>query len=131
IFHIYTAGFGTLLAVKQRALHLVFIMAMAFIIYPASTKIKDKNKVPFYDYILGGLGIIVFGYLIVNFDANIAKGGIPTTVDLVFGSLAILLVLEVTRRSVGNALPIVAIVFLVYSTQIGPYFPGILAHRGY
>src|SRR5690554_5068962 len=106
-------------------MHLVFVMAMAFLIYPISTKMKNKDKVPFYDYILGILGIIVFGYLIVNFEANIAKGGQATTLDLIFGTLAILLVLEITRRSVGMALPIVAIIFLLYATKIGPYFPGI------
>jgi len=130
VFHLYTAAFGTLLAVKQRALHLVFVMAIGFMIYPATSK-ASKKKVPFYDYILAILGIIVFGYLIVNFDANIAKGGQANTIDLILGSLAILLVLEIARRTVGMALPIVAIVFLLYATKLGPSFPGIFAHRGY
>lgn len=130
LFHLYTAYFGTLLAVKQRSLHLVFVLAMGFMVFPINSKAK-KDKVPFYDYILAALGIIVFGYLILNYDANIAKGGKAALEDLILGSLAILLVLEITRRSVGAALPIVAIIFLLYASKLGPLFPGILAHRGY
>ena len=129
-FHLYTSFAGTLLAVKQRAVHLSFVMVLAFMIYPA-TKKSSKTVVPWYDYILSALGLVVFGYLIVNFDGIIAKGGTPETIDLVLGSLALLLVLEVTRRSVGPELPIVAIIFLIYATKLGPSFPGLLAHRGY
>ena len=129
-FHLYTAFAGTLLAVKQRAVHLSFVMVLAFMIYPA-TKKSSKSRVPWYDYVLAGLGLLVFGYLIVNFEGIIAKGGTPETIDLVFGCLALLLVLEVTRRAVGPELPIVAIIFLVYATKLGPNFPGLLAHRGY
>ena len=129
VFHLYTAAFGTLLALNKE--HYIGIrMAIGFMIYPATSK-ASKKKVPFYDYILAILGIIVFGYLIVNFDANIAKGGQANTIDLILGSLAILLVLEIARRTVGMALPIVAIVFLLYATKLGPSFPGIFAHRGY
>ncbi|PLX34515.1 MAG: C4-dicarboxylate ABC transporter permease [Clostridiales bacterium] len=129
-FHLYTSFAGTLLAVKQRAVHLCFVMVLAFMIYPA-TKKASKTKVPWYDYLLSALGLTVFGYLIVNFEGIIAKGGTPETIDLVFGTLALLLVLEVTRRAVGPELPIVAIIFLLYATKMGPSFPGLLAHRGY
>ncbi len=130
VFHLYTAAFGTLLAVKQRSLHLIFALAMGFMIFPINSKAR-KDKVPLYDYALSILAIIVFGYLIVNYDANIAKGGRAAMEDLIFGSLAILLVLEITRRTAGIALPIVAITFLLYASKLGPNFPGILAHRGY
>ncbi len=129
-FHLYTSFAGTLLAVKQRAVHLCFVMVLAFMIYPA-TKKASKTKVPWYDYLLSALGLTVFGYLIVNFEGIIAKGGTPETIDLVLGTIALLLVLEVTRRSVGPELPIVAIIFLMYATKMGPNFPGLLAHRGY
>ena len=94
---------------------------MGFMVFPINSKAK-KDKVPFYDYILAALGIIVFGYLILNYDANIAKGGKAALEDLILGSLAILLVLEITRRSVGAALPIVAIIFLLYASKLGPLF---------
>ena len=45
------------------------------------------------------------------------------------GIVAILLVLEATRRTIGAALPIVAIVFLLYGFA-GPWLFGWLYHRG-
>ncbi|MGI6066203.1 MAG: TRAP transporter permease, partial [Bacillota bacterium] len=53
-----------------------------------------------------------------------------TNFDFIFGTLAVLLIIEGTRRSLGWALPAVALVFLAYAFA-GPYLPGILTHRGY
>lgn len=33
-FHIYTSGFGLLLAIKQRAIHLAFVLFLVYILYP-------------------------------------------------------------------------------------------------
>src|SRR5699024_3751751 len=45
------------------------------------------------------------------------------------GAVAILLVLEATRRSVGLPIVIISILFILYALY-GPQMPGILAHRG-
>src|SRR5690606_36883514 len=49
--------------------------------------------------------------------------------DYFFGIVVLILVLEMTRRSMGWPLVIVALVFIVY-TLYGQYFPGILQHSG-
>ncbi|MCC8193339.1 MAG: TRAP transporter permease, partial [Deltaproteobacteria bacterium] len=49
---------------------------------------------------------------------------------IILGIFMILLVIEATRRSMGWPLPIVATVALVYGI-FGPYFPGMLGHRGF
>src|SRR5690606_5156534 len=82
------------------------------------------------DFILMAIGVVVFGYVFLFPEQLALKGGNATTMDLVFGILAILLTLEVTRRVVGPELPIVAIVFLAYA-YFGPQMPGVLAHRGF
>jgi TRAP transporter 4TM/12TM fusion protein len=46
------------------------------------------------------------------------------------GVLTIVLVLEASRRAVGWPLVIITSLFIFYGL-FGPYFPGILAHRGY
>ena len=46
-----------------------------------------------------------------------------TRMDMVVGITATLLVLEATRRTIGAALPIVAIVFLIYGFA-GPWLYG-------
>ncbi|MFM9942354.1 MAG: TRAP transporter permease [Hyphomicrobiaceae bacterium] len=55
--------------------------------------------------------------------------GNPLVMDWVMGTACILIVLEACRRSVGAALPIIAIVLLLYA-YFGPNLPGILRHAG-
>ncbi|SMP44855.1 TRAP transporter permease [Anoxynatronum buryatiense] len=132
LFHMYTAFFGTLLSMRQRSLHIIFAFVIGFMLYPMSKKSKAKhgNRIPYYDYLLALVAVIVFGYLFVNFQAIAIRGGIMETQDYVLGFMAILVVLEITRRVVGPELPIVAIIFILYA-KFGPMMPGLLAHRGY
>lgn len=129
LFHLYTAGFGTLLSVKQRSIHIIFAFTLGFLLFPASKK-SDRSKPSKLDYILIIANIIVFGYLFVFVEEIAFKGGNLNTIDILLGSLAMLLTLEVTRRAVGPELPIVAIIFILYA-RFGPYMPGLLGHRGF
>lgn len=129
VFHLYTAGFGTLLSFKQRSLHIMFAFVLGIMLFPATAK-SDKKKPSILDYLLVGLVLIVFGYIFIFTETVMLKGGKAETLDLVLGGLAILLTLEVTRRVVGPELPIVAILFLAYAA-FGPNMPGLLAHRGF
>ncbi len=129
LFHLYTAGFGTLLSYKQRSLHIMFAFVLGFLLYPSGKK-SNKENPSFLDYICITLTVLVFGYIFVFSDIIAAKGGSATSIDLVLGMLAILITLEITRRAVGPELPIVAILFLIYA-YFGPYMPGLLAHRGF
>lgn len=129
LFHLYTAGFGTLLSAKQRSLHIIFAFSLGFLLFPATKKSK-KDRVSILDIVFAILVVIVFGYLFVFVTEIANKGGNLNTIDLIFGSLAILITLEITRRVVGPELPIVAILFLLYA-KFGPYLPGALGHRGY
>ncbi|HLS53446.1 MAG TPA: TRAP transporter permease, partial [Tissierellaceae bacterium] len=129
LFQFYTGGFGTLMSVRQRSLHIIFAFTLGFLLYPATDK-SDKEKPSILDYILILLNIVVFGYLFVFVQEIARKGTNLTAIDMIFGTIAILITLEVTRRVVGPELPIVAIVFLLYA-RFGPYMPGILAHRGF
>ena len=60
-----------------------------------------------------------------------ARAGIESGLDIAAGILGLVLVLEATRRAVGWALPLLAMVFLLY-TRIGPWLPeALFPHRGY
>lgn len=128
-FHLYTSGFGTLLSAKQRSLHIIFAFVLGFLFYPSRQKTK-KDKVSPLDFVFISLVIIVFGYLFLFNEQIFLKAGSVNTIDLIFGMIAILLTLEIARRVVGMALPIVAIIFLFYA-YLGPNMPGLLAHRGF
>ncbi len=132
LFQFYTGGFGLWLALKQRALHLAFTLALIFLLYPSTKKGigSDKEKIPFYDIILSFVGAATSLYLIIYYKELVFRAGLPNRVDLIMGGITILLVLEATRRAIGPELPIVVIVFLLYA-YFGPYMPGYFAHRGY
>jgi len=43
LFHIYTAGFGVLLAMKHRAVHLTLVLTLVFLLFPAKKSGKSKS----------------------------------------------------------------------------------------
>ncbi len=49
--------------------------------------------------------------------------------DLLVGTLAVLLTLEATRRAVGIPITVIATLFIAYA-YFGQSMPGFLAHRG-
>ena len=97
VFHFYTSGFGLLLAIKQRAVHLALVLFMVYMLYPISGKAR-KDAVPWYDYLLGGVAAYVVLYHVIYFNGIVMRAGLPTTMDITVGFLGILLLLEATRR---------------------------------
>lgn len=129
LFHLYTSGFGLLLAMKQRATHLAFVLVLVFLLYPFSQK-SAKEKIPWYDFIIAGLAVFATMYMVVNFEEMVLRAGLPTRLDLFVGFLGIALLLEGTRRVSSPILPCIAIFFLFYC-YFGRYFPEMFQHRGF
>jgi len=130
LFQIYTGAFGAYTAYIQRTVHLGFALTLIFLLFPASKKTtKNRDSIPWYDYILALLAVVVTGYWPVFYDTLIQIVGSIGTAQIVVGSIAIVLVLEATRRAVGLPITIIATVFLLYA-YFGPYLPGQLGHRG-
>ncbi|WP_026583752.1 TRAP transporter permease [Bacillus sp. J33] len=130
LFHLYTGVFGMLTAQLQRSIHLGFALALIFLLFPARKKDRGrKHKVAWYDVILAILGIVVGSYWPLFIDEIVMRAGRLTEIDFYVGLLAVLLVLEATRRAVGLPITIIAVIFLAYAIY-GPYMPSFLAHRG-
>ena len=128
-FHLYTAFAGSLMAYKQRAVHLGFALVLTFIFYPFRQG-KARGGPSLADLLLTLLSIFVVGYGVVGIDALALRGGSATRTDLLVGGVAVVLVLEGGRRAVGWALPALAICFLFYG-YFGRSIPGPLNHRGF
>lgn len=79
--------------------------------------------------LLGFLGVLVVGYVLFNFIPLMNRAGGWNEIDLGIAVIAILVVLELARRGLGPAMPIIAIIAMVYA-YFGPYFPEAVAHRG-
>lgn len=127
-FQLYTAIFGVLDAHLQRTIHLCFGLVLIFLLYPARKSWSRKTMNP-VDVIFAILSIIATMYLVVNYNELVTRSGLNTTTDTVIGVLGVVLVFEATRRCVGWPMLIVALFFLAYAF-LGPYMPGVLAHRG-
>jgi TRAP transporter 4TM/12TM fusion protein len=131
LFQLYTAIFGVYTAQIQRSIHLGFALALIFLLFPASKnkKLKGKLQIAWYDAVLALGGMVVGSYWPLMINELVNRVGQLTTMDFAIGLLALILVLEATRRVVGLPITIIAIVFLLYGL-FGPYMPGFLAHRG-
>lgn len=131
VYHILTAGFGTPSAFVNRPIHLVFIVTLAFLIYPGRTRDSDSG-VPWYDWLLIVVSIPSVFYVAyaIRYGTLAQRSGDPLLRDVIFGAITIIAVLEITRRATGRALPIIAVAFLAYA-WLGRLMPGMLIHRGY
>jgi TRAP transporter 4TM/12TM fusion protein len=129
-FHFYTSGFGLLLAQKQGAVHLAFTLCLVFLLYPASSKHSKTSGIPFYDFILGAVGVASAMYLVVFFNELTTRAGLPTQTDLIMGFLLIVTLLEATRRISNPVLPCLAVTALLYC-YFGRSLPDMIAHRGF
>lgn len=70
-------------------------------------------------------------YLLVFFDEIfIRRVGFPQPIDYIMGMIGIIMVLEATRRTMGETLAVIGGCALLYAI-FGPLLPGDLAHRGY
>ncbi|MCM3714332.1 TRAP transporter permease [Alkalihalobacillus oceani] len=129
LFHLYTAQFGLLMQVKQRSVHLAFLMVLIFLLYPA---LKKSNQVrpTVVDWIGAIMSLAAAGYLLFGYDALQLRAGVPIITDYIFGALCILLIFETTRRAIGYELPILGLVFILYG-YFGYLLPGSLGHSGY
>ncbi|PAU64941.1 C4-dicarboxylate ABC transporter [Pseudomonas sp. PIC25] len=124
----FVFGFGVFNDTETRAIHLAFALLLAFLVYPAFKR-SPRNYVPLLDIALGLVACAAAAYLFLAYEQLAQRPGNLTTLDLITACVGIPLLLEATRRALGPALAVIALVFLVYSVA-GPYMPGLLAHRG-
>jgi TRAP transporter 4TM/12TM fusion protein len=130
LFHLYTAGFGVLGDLNQRAAHLMFTFVLIFLAYAASP--TSRSRLALLDVGLAVLGAVAAGYLLFNYEYVVSRELYITPIkpwEWVLAVATVLLVLEAARRTNGWPLVIVAVAFLVYAF-VGPYLPGLLSHRG-
>ncbi len=125
---LYTAAFGVFPSTLQRAPHVGAALVLIFLLYPAK-KGSKSNRIPWYDYVLSFLGFAVAAYHVIYYEELVWRAGLYTTMDMIVGIIAVLLVIEATRRLAGPVMITLAIFFLFYA-YFGKYFPSFMAHPG-
>lgn len=129
---LYTGYFGIFEASVQRPLHLMFALVLGLLYY---RPLPGRNSIWLLaaDCLLAAAALLALGYFLVN--REVVSGWINMVSDYdgvkYFVSLVIIiLTLEVGRRATGIALPIIAMIALIYG-RLGPMMPGPFRHRGF
>jgi len=130
-FQLYTAAFGVFTAMIQRSIHLSMVLVLIFLLWPSGRqKGGVAKKVSLLDLSLVGLSLAMSIYMWVTFADLPFRIGNASTSDLIFGIIALGVVIEATRRVTGWGMPIIACIFLLYPF-VGKYLPGAFGHSGY
>lgn len=127
-FQIAIAAWHGLPSQSVRGIHVGFLLLLSFGLLGNFTAKSDAARALFWA--VGVLGFLVGLYQYVFYADLILRDGDPSTLDLVVGTLLAILIFEGTRRLMGNALPIMCGVCLLY-WFFGQYLPAPFNHRGY
>ena len=115
-----------------RVSFLLLALVLSFLVYPAVK--GSRGRVTIGDWLLIVCTIAGLGWPLVDFGQFVYRAAEPNLIDLIGGTVTILVVLEATRRTVGWILPVSAIGFIFYA-YYGPLLDriglGLFAHRGY
>ena len=128
-FHIQVAYTGGYEPLSQRALSYLFGMTLIFIVYrkPAA---GGWRAVAAAATCLLAVASISYPIIRIDYYLNRLHFVEPLeTMDLILGTVVLVLAFEAARRTINLALPLISLFFIVYS-YFGPYFPGFLAHKG-
>jgi len=138
LYHFWASGFGLVREVLHRGIHISYVIGLVFIVFSWKKNTEDRiNNSLFYfqnvsilDYIFAILTVASALYLpLLPSEILASRVGNPELIDVVMGSILIILTLEAARRSVGPTLPIISVIFILFAI-FGPYAPGALKHGG-
>ncbi len=138
LFQLSVASFLLLDATYIRAIHLAFAISLVYLSYPMFKKPKknkflnyfaQKNRYTLLDYLAVIIAALAVLYLLFDFLGISNRQGSPLPRDILIGTVLVLFLLEAARRALGPALPVVAIVFILYAF-FGPYMPAVIAFKG-
>ncbi|MDC0393271.1 TRAP transporter permease [Candidatus Pelagibacter sp.] len=138
LYHFWASGFGLVREVLHRGIHISYVIGLVFIVFSWKKNTEDRinnslfsfQNVSIVDYIFAILTVASALYLpLLPSEILASRVGNPELIDVVMGSILIILTLEAARRSVGPTLPIISVIFILFAI-FGPYAPGALKHGG-
>ena len=129
LFYLYSAGFGSASEQYHLGFYLLLTFALIGIIYRCR-KSSPTARPSFLDFLLIIGSIFTIGYWIVEYPNLANRAGNYNQLDIIVGAVAIIISFEVSRRTVGLALPIIAIVGILYAL-FGRSMPDAIAHKGF
>ncbi|MCR5732356.1 MAG: TRAP transporter fused permease subunit [Sphaerochaetaceae bacterium] len=135
-FHIGQFTFARMPSIKFYALHVMVAIVLIFLYYPLDRKRPEASKAVhtichIVDWAIIILGVVASLYVILNFDAyvdDMQNSVMTNKMIYFFGIVLVLIILESARRTLGLALPIIALVAIGYAL-IAHRIPGLFGNR--
>lgn len=135
LFQLYTAGYRPLPAMQHRSVHLGMGLMLVFLAYSLINEEKYKSRLlqtagKAFDLLCVVFSACVGIYIYNNFMDIAMRRGSATSLDVIVAVVAVILVVEATRRVSGLPLPILGVFFLLF-VWFGKYLPVLIGHAGY
>lgn len=132
LLHLYTSGYGTFEPRTQRGLHLLLLLPLIYILFPA-TKKSPKDRPSLLDGIASLFCFLGPFYIVWEAERlNFRMVGMDEirTVEILLGSILVILVVEACRRALSRWMALTIVIALFYLAT-APYWPGLLKFKGY
>ncbi len=118
LYHMWATAMAPPEALIFRGSHLLFALVLVYLLYPVARDSSGQRRLWWLDaaLILGSVAVV--GHIFITYPSitnRIIYIDDLSTRDKVMAVLALLLVLDATRRVIGWALPITAMLFLGYA----------------
>ncbi|MEF3255736.1 MAG: TRAP transporter large permease subunit, partial [Deferribacterales bacterium] len=124
LIHIWYNSFGGILPeLRLNALHYGSMLFMGFLMFPLSRKLAKKTF--WIDFVFAILAVSVTLYLLLFEEALNLRNQEVNTYDMIAAAFAVILLLEITRRTTGLTIPLISLFFIAYALFLGRYFGGL------
>jgi len=127
LFHIWTAYAGVWEPREMRGVHLLFLIPLAFLLFPGSEK-KPSPRITRLDLAWAVASFLACAWVIAHAHELTERweGVHPVTLTMtIVGTVLVVAVLEAARRSVGFWFFVTTLLFMAYLVA-SPWLPGFL-----
>ncbi|GAB1612113.1 TRAP transporter permease [Mammaliicoccus lentus] len=131
LFVLAASSFLNLQTFHQNSIFLLLIVLLGFLLYPLNKRGIDKHHPSIIDIGFIILALLGIGYIILNYNTlHVDRASHANTTDYIFAVIAIIVLFEITRRTIGIFIPLLSIFAIIYALY-GNYFPIDFAHSGF
>lgn len=130
LYQIWSVLFVKLDPINQMAIHLSFILMLTFFHVSFSKKVSERIIYKAIDVLSVLLSAGVGVYFVIHSERIAVRAvgvDVLTTLDITFGIILVVLVIEATRRTIGFTIIAVALLFIAYAL-FGHLLDGIWNH---
>ncbi|MFC2158798.1 TRAP transporter permease [Acidobacteriota bacterium] len=129
LFHVWANTFGNISDIWRNAIHFSLLGCLVFLSYPPSRRGNESRRYLKFDAVLALLTLGTGIYLVVFENALHARNEVPVFLDLLAAGIAVLLALELGRRTSGYIIPFLAVFLLTYVLWWGELLSGLFSIR--